>query len=117
MADGKHNAVDAQLRAAAADGSHRTSSAALSLQLPQHWPEHPQPWLAQVNSRFAIAHITSQSPKFNHFVSAPPPEIATGLCDLIVSPPATAPFETLTSELIKRTTMSEQRRLQRLQSE
>lgn len=123
MAADNQTALDAQLGATAADDSHRTSSAAqgdvaaLSLKLPQYWPEDPQLWLAQVNSRFAVARITSQSQKFNHLVSALPPEIATELRDLIVSPPATAPFDTLTSELIKRTTMSEQRRLQLLQSE
>lgn len=50
-------------------------------------------------------------------MSALPPGIATELRDLIVSPPAIAPFDTLMRELIKRTTMSEQRWLQLLQSE
>ncbi|XP_077557685.1 uncharacterized protein LOC144172966 [Haemaphysalis longicornis] len=123
MAADNQTALDAQLGATAADDSHRTSSAAqgdvaaLSLKLPQYWPQDPQVWLAQVNSRFAVARTTSQSQKFNHPVSALPPEIATKLRNLIVLPPPTTPFETLTRELIQRTTMSEQRRLQVLQSE
>lgn len=123
MAADNQTALDAQLGATAADDSHRTFSAAqgdvaaLSLKLPQYWPEDPQLWLAHVNSRFAVARITSQTQKFNHVVSALPPEIATQLRDLIVSRPVTAPFDTLTSELIQRTTMSEQRRLQLLLSE
>lgn len=114
MADDNRNALDAQLGATTANDSHRTSSAvqgdvaALSLRLPQYWPQDPQLWLAQVNSLFAITRITSQSQKFNHIMSALDPEIATELRDLVVSPPATALFDTLTSELIKRTTMSEQ---------
>ncbi|XP_077557257.1 uncharacterized protein LOC144172378 [Haemaphysalis longicornis] len=123
MAADNPTALDAQLAATAADDTHRASSAAqgdvaaLSLKLPQYWPDDPQLWLAQVNSWFAIARITSQSQKFNHLVSALPHEVATELRDLIVSLPATAPFDTLTSELIKRTSMSKQRRLQLLQSE
>ncbi|XP_077548023.1 uncharacterized protein LOC144160692 [Haemaphysalis longicornis] len=123
MATDNQTALDAQLGAAAADDSHRTSSAAqgdgaaLSPKLPQYWPEDSQFWQAQVNSRFGNARITSQSHKFNHLVSALPPEIATELRDLIVSQPATTPFDTLTSELIHQMTMSEQRWLQLLQSE
>ncbi|KAH7970623.1 hypothetical protein HPB49_012770 [Dermacentor silvarum] len=74
--------------------------AALSLRLPQYWPADPQPWIAQVNSQFAIARVTSQTQKFNHLVSPLPPKIATELRDLILELPETDPFDIPTHALV-----------------
>ncbi|KAH6931420.1 hypothetical protein HPB50_024388 [Hyalomma asiaticum] len=48
--------------------------------------------------------ISPLTRKFNHKVSSRPPEIATELHDMILQPTATDTFDTLTSELTRRTT-------------
>ncbi|KAM7313483.1 uncharacterized protein ISCGN_003345 [Ixodes scapularis] len=87
---------------------------ALHLRLPQFWPADPQIWFAQVESQFATARITSQVQRFHHIIAALPPNIAAEIRDLVLTPPADSPYDTLKAELIRRTTSSEQRRLQQL---
>ena len=52
--------------------------------------------------------------KFDHIVASLSPEIATEVRDLILRPPTENPYDHLKSQLIKRTTASEHRRLQQL---
>ncbi|XP_077508413.1 uncharacterized protein LOC144119740 [Amblyomma americanum] len=87
---------------------------ALSLRLPRFSPADPQLWLAQVNSQFTIGRITTQAQKFHHVAASLPPEIATEVRDMLINPPASASFDTLAAELIKRTAVSEHPRLQHL---
>ncbi|KAK8757099.1 hypothetical protein V5799_000203 [Amblyomma americanum] len=79
---------------------------ALSLRLPQFSQADPQLLLAQVNSQFTIGRITTQAQKFHHVAASLPPEVAAEVRDLIITPPASAPFDTLAAVLIKRTTVS-----------
>ncbi|XP_064485188.1 uncharacterized protein LOC135397514 [Ornithodoros turicata] len=58
--------------------------------------------------------ITSQLSKFSYVVSHLPPEAAAEVRDLILQPPSETPYDTLKTELIRRTAASEQRRLQQL---
>ncbi|XP_077512436.1 uncharacterized protein LOC144123490 [Amblyomma americanum] len=96
-----------------ADGPSSAVSAP-SLRPPQFSPADPQLWLAQVNSQFTIGRITTQSQKSHNVAASVPPEIAAEVCDLLITPPASAPLDTLAAELIKRTAVSEHRRLQQL---
>ena len=54
--------------------------------------------------------------KFDYVVSSLDPEFATEVRDLLLNPPADEPYETLKAQLTKRTSASEQRRLQQLPS-
>lgn len=87
---------------------------AFHLRLPRFWPADPQIWFAQVESQFATARVTSQTQKFHHVIATLPPDIAAEIRDLVLTPPAVTPYDTLKAELIHRTTSSEQRRLQQL---
>ncbi|XP_077516598.1 uncharacterized protein LOC144127372 [Amblyomma americanum] len=87
---------------------------ALSLRLPLFSPADPQLWLAQVNSQFTIGCNTTHEKKFHHVAASLPPEISAEVRDLLINSYATAPFDTLAAELIKRTAVSEHRRLQQL---
>lgn len=91
-----------------------TLSAIHQLRLPKFWSSDPQVWFAQVESQFTTSRITSQAQKFHYVVAALPPETAMDIRDIILDPPAASPYDLLKAELVKRTTESEQRRLQQL---
>ena len=61
-----------------------------------------------------MRNITSQSTQFAYVISSLPPEIAQEIRDLLLSPPSDHPYDTLKSELIRRTSASEQKRLHQL---
>ena len=87
---------------------------AVNLRLPPFWPADPQLWFAQVEAQFACKRITSQRSRFDHVVSSLSPEFAAEVRDLLLSPPAENPYTVLKEQLTKRTTLSEQRKLQQL---
>ncbi|XP_064487734.1 uncharacterized protein LOC135399926 [Ornithodoros turicata] len=86
----------------------------VSLRLPPFWSQDPELWFAQVERQFDARHITAQTSRFGHAVSALPVEIAAEIRDLILSSPAQAPYDTLKRELLDRTALSIHRRLQQL---
>ena len=67
-----------------------------------------------MDAQFTNHHITSQKSKFEYVVASLSPEYASEVRDLILSPPATNPYDSLRETLIKRTTASEQKCLQQL---
>ena len=88
--------------------------AAVSLKLPPFWPHDPTIWFAQVEAQFQTRQIISQLTKFSYVVSSLQPEIAQEVRDLLISPPSVDPYDKLKTELIKRTSESEQKRLHQL---
>ena len=88
--------------------------AAVSLKLPPYWPNEPPVRFAQVEAQFITCNITSQSTKFAYVISSLQPEIAQEIRDLLISPPTNEPYNKLKSELIKRTSASEQKHLNQL---
>ena len=98
----------------ASDGASAPNVAAVSLKLPPFWPADPELWFAQVEAQFACRRITSQRSKFDHVVSSLAPEFAGEVRDLLVKPPTVDPYTTLKTQLTKRTTASEQKKLQLL---
>ncbi|KAM7313487.1 uncharacterized protein ISCGN_003349 [Ixodes scapularis] len=86
----------------------------ISRRLPTFWPADPELWFAQVEQEFARRNITAQMTKFREVVTSLSSAEAMEVRDIVISPPDQEPYEHLKRELIRRTTASEQRRLQQL---
>ena len=88
--------------------------AGVSIKLPPYWPEDPIIWFAQIEAQFVTRGITSEQTKYSHVVSSLQPQYAKEVRDILVSPPAVKPYQVLKTELMKRTSASEQKRLHQL---
>ena len=90
------------------------SAVSITLKLPPFWPSDPELWFAQVEAQFSCRRITAQKSKFDHVVACLTPQFAAEVRDLLLKPPAESPYDQLKEQLTKRTTASEQRKLQLL---
>ena len=88
--------------------------AAVSIKLPLFWPQDPEVWFAQVEAQFSTKGVTAQKTKFDYVINSLSPEFTSKVRDLLLKPPAENPYDTLKAQLNKRTTASEQRKLQQL---
>ena len=89
-------------------------TAAVSIKLPPYWSNDPALWFSQVEAQFTTRGIRSETTKYAHVVGSLQPEIAQEVRDLLINPPAENPYTQLKSELVKRTSASEQQRLHQL---
>ena len=87
--------------------------APVTIKIPPFWPSDPKLWFGQVEAQFTTKGVLSQT-RFDYVVASLSPEYAAEVRDLILNPPTTAPYDRLREQLIRRTTASEQRRLQQL---
>lgn len=87
---------------------------AVNIRVPEFIPEDPEFWLAQLNSQFATAGITSEKAKFNYLAAAIPRSMAPDVRDLVINPPEHNPFSALRDTILRRTTVSEEKRLRQL---
>ena len=95
------------------DADTARTVAAVNLKLPPFWPSDPDVWFTQVEAQFSMHGITAQKTKCDYVVASLSPEFATEVRHLILHVPAD-PYDTLKQQLIKRTSLPEQHRLQQL---
>ena len=85
-----------------------------ALKLPTFWPSDPELWFAQVEAQFATRGITKQLTTIFHVVTSLSPDVAAEVRDLVVNRPESSPYDELRAELIRRTSLSESKKLQQL---
>lgn len=93
-----------------------TSLQSVAIKLPPFWPADPALWFSSIEAQFALRGVTTQQTKFYYVVAALGPQEAAEVRDVIMSPPAETPYDRIKEALTKRTTATEQERLQQLLS-
>ncbi|XP_064469388.1 uncharacterized protein LOC135384072 [Ornithodoros turicata] len=88
----------------------------VSVRLPPFWSRNPAIWFHQVEAQFLLAGVTSQLARYRHVVAALPPEIAMDVADVITSQPPQSPYDHLRAAILKRTMLSERKRIKQLLS-
>lgn len=86
----------------------------VSLKLPPFWAHDPDIWFAQVEAQFQTRGVSVESTKFAYVVASLQPEVALEVRDILIAPPQTEPYKILKAALVKRTSVSEQKRLNKL---
>lgn len=89
------------------DGHVNDAINVVSVKLPPYWSNNPKIWFKQIESCFTTKNIRSSLSKFHHVIASLPPNVASEVMDVISFPPEHNPYETLKSELIERTSISE----------
>lgn len=89
---------------------------AVGVHLPTFWDADPAVWFKLAEAQFHARGIKRSLTKYSHILSALPTHIAQEVRDVIMNPDETYPYEQLKAALIKRTTISEQKRLEQLLS-
>ncbi|XP_037567903.1 uncharacterized protein LOC119448753 [Dermacentor silvarum] len=85
-----------------------------TLKLPEFWQSDSELWFLSVEPLFRRHRLTSQTARYGYVIGALPPAVIAIVRDILRSPPPDTLYDTLKTELIRRTTESEQRRLQQL---
>jgi hypothetical protein len=85
-----------------------------AVRLPPFWPYSLGLWFAEAEAEFALASVTSEKTKFNFVISQLEYRHAAEVEDIIITPPADAPYTTLNTELVRRLSSSCDKRVRQL---
>lgn len=86
----------------------------VGVKAPKFNADDPELWFAQLEGQFALSNISMDTTKFYYVLSQLEPQHAAEVRDIIVSPPQTGKFEKLRTELIKRLSASQERKIKQL---
>lgn len=95
-------------------GAQSLSTGIAAVKLPDFWTTDAELWFITIESIFRKNRITTQISKYDYVVAALPQSTASIVRDVLRAPPADNPYDKLKTELTRRTTESEQRRIQQL---
>lgn len=88
--------------------------AKVRVRVPPFWPDKPAVWFAQVEAQFALSNITSDATKYFTVVGNLEPSIMAQLEDIVENPPVSNKYEKLKTELIKRLSVSQEKKVRQL---
>jgi hypothetical protein len=86
----------------------------VGVRIPPFWPEKPTIWFSQIEGQFAMSRISDDTTKFYYVVSQLDRQYAVEVEDVITSPPSTGKYNKLKTELIKRLSVSSERKVKQL---
>lgn len=86
----------------------------VGVRIPPFWPERPAVWFAQIEGAFALSGINTDSTKFYYVISQLDQQIAAEVEDIIVSPPENDKYMKIKSEIIKRLSASQEKKVKQL---
>lgn len=86
----------------------------VALRLPPFWPEEPDIWFAQIEAQFDNAGVTNDVTKYNYVVGHLDPQVSKEVKDIIMSPPITNRYVKLKTELVKRLSASQEKKVKQL---
>lgn len=86
----------------------------VGVKVPVFNADDPLLWFAQLEGQFTLSNITTDSTKFYYVLAQLEPQHSAEVRDLIVSPPTTDKYEKLKTELIKRLSASQERKIKQL---
>lgn len=87
---------------------------AVSVKLPQFWPDTPEFWFAQTEAQFNLRGIKDETTKYNYVLSAIDQSIAKRVMDFIKSPPATGKYEAFKKRLLTTFSLSDSERASKI---
>lgn len=88
---------------------------AITIKLPQFWPQSPEVWFVTAEAQFNLHRITSESRKYTHLLTALPPDIIQNNLDLIQDPyDSNNLYTNFKNELLKRLLPNEEHRIMEL---
>lgn len=99
------------------EGSHPLGAPAIDrvgIRVPPFWTGDPPLWFHQLEVQFALNNITADTTKYNYATSFMDMRCLQEVADIVRSPPATGKYEFLKTELIRRTSRSQEQRIQQL---
>lgn len=86
----------------------------VGIRIPPFWPEEPEIWFSQIEGQFQIAGITSDLTKFYYVIGQLDRQFSCEVKDIITNPPVSDKYEKLKTELIKRLSASNEKKVQQL---
>lgn len=86
----------------------------VGVRAPPFNPDDPELWFAHIEGQFILSGISADATKFYFVLAQLEPQHTAEVRDLVVSPPATDKYEKLKSELIKRLSASQERKIKQL---
>ncbi|XP_066261239.1 uncharacterized protein [Euwallacea similis] len=89
----------------------------VTLRAPPFWKAEPEAWFWQLETQFALAHITSDTTKYHHVIAALDHEVVTQVISFMRSPPTSDKYEAIKQKLITLYTDSKEKKLKRLLSQ
>ncbi|XP_046399991.1 uncharacterized protein LOC124166504 [Ischnura elegans] len=93
-------------------GVHRVTP-----KLPLFWPDNPIVWFAQVEAQFALSGITQDATQYGYVASHLDARWAAEVQDILTNPPSEGRYICLKEELIRRLSLSEEKRVRQLLTE
>ena len=81
---------------------------------PPFWSHDPALWFLSLEAQFHVKHVTSQSTKYFHVLSALPPEVISTIADIAKHPPEDRPYDALKASLLNRLDITDRERVRRL---